>query len=301
MQADAEHAWPWPPRYEFYETTRLLRTGRNDPTLRREPDGLWRTARLPSGPVTVRIRVAPGERIEARAWGEGAAEAIERVPGWCGFDRPAWSLPAHEVTDRLLRDHPGLRLTDCGDVFESVVNLALQQQVTWNEAAFFWRRLVEAFGTTAPGPAPLRLVPTPRALRAAGVERLMRLGIGRQRAVTLTEAAFSARGLQRAAALPTDQAAGLLQRLPGLGPWTAAMVLGQRLARPEPVVYGDIHLPHTVCWALAGEPRGSEAHMARLLAPFPGQAFQVVRLLFAARIEAPRRGPRHRIRFGRGR
>ena len=77
------------------------------------------------------------------------------------------------------------------------------------------------------------------------------------------------------------------------------MVLGLRLGRPEPIVTRDVHLPHTVCWALAGEPRGSDARMMELLAPFGDQAFQVVRLLFAARIDAPRRGPRRPANFGR--
>lgn len=64
------------------------------------------------------------------------------------------------------------------------------------------------------------------------------------------------------------------------------MALGMRLGRPEPLVSGDLHLPHTVSWALAGEPRGSQARMAELLAPFDGVAFYIVRLLYAARIEA---------------
>ena len=62
---------------------------------------------------------------------------------------------------------------------------------------------------------------------------------------------------------------------------------------------GDVHFPHTVCWAFANEPRGSDARMAELLAPFAGQAFRVLRLLYAARIEAPRRGPKREPRFGR--
>lgn len=299
MSSDAEAGWDWPDKYDFFETTRLLRTGSSDPTLKREADGLWRAARTEAGPATVRITVRDGEAIEARAWGDGAAAALERVPLWLGLTEPAWQLPEHPVTDRLLHENPGVRLNDTGDVFEALVNVILHQQITWKEAAFLWRRVVEAFGEPAPGPGELRLLPEPSTLRRASIDRLAGLGIGRQRAVTLNEVAFSASRLQRAAELPTEAASGLLQKIRGVGPWTAAMVLGLRLARPEPIVFGDVHLPHDVCWALAREQRGSDERMAELLAPFDGHAFRIVRLIHAARIEAPRRAPKRQVRFGR--
>ncbi len=301
MNADAEASWGWPDDYDFFETTRFLRTGGNDPTLKREADGLWRVARTAEGPATVRITVRDGEAIEARAWGDGAAAVLESVPSWLGLNEPVWQLPEHPVTDRLLHEYSGVRLNNTGDVFEALVNVILQQQITWNEAAFLWRRIVEEFGEPAPGPEGLRLLPEPRTLRRAGIDRLAGLGIGRQRAVTLNEVAFSASRLQRAAELPTQAASELLQKVRGVGPWTAAMVLGLRFARPEPTVFGDVHLPHAVCFALAGEQRGSDERMAELLEPFAGNAFRVIRLIHAARIEAPRRAPKRETRFGRRR
>ena len=299
MQPDVVHSFDWPPHYDFFESTRLLRTGGNDPTVRRMPDGLWRTARLPEGDVTVRLIAHGQERIEVQAWGAGASAVIEQVPRWLGIDSPPWQLPSHPVTDRLLHDHPGIRLTDTGNVFDALMPTILQQLVTWQEAAFGWRRLVQMFGEPAPGPAGMMLAPTPRTVRKVGIEALMRTGISRQRARTLREAAFSATGLQRAAELPTPEAMRLLERVPGIGPWTSAMALGMYLGRPDPIVRGDVHLPNTVCWALAREPRGTDERMLELLANFPGQAFQVVRLIYGARIEAPRRGPRMAVRFGR--
>ncbi len=298
MDADATCSWDWPDPYDFFETTRLLRTGGGDPTVRREPNGLWRTVRLPEGPATVRLKAIPRESIEAQAWGAGAQAALERVPLWLGLDLAPLSLPPHPVTDRLLREHRGVRLNNTGDVFEALVCIILQQKVTWQEAAFCWRRLTEKLGEPAPGPAGMRLAPTPRAIRAAGVERLVQLGIARQRARTIHEVAFSARRLEQAALLPSDDAQALLQKVRGVGPWTSALVLGMRLARPDPIVRGDLKLPSTVCWALAGEPRADDARMEELLEPFPGQAFDVIRLIFAARIEAPRRGPRRELSFG---
>ncbi|MCB1772677.1 MAG: hypothetical protein KDI88_03610 [Gammaproteobacteria bacterium] len=298
--ADAHRTWPWPASpFDFFETTRLLRTGCNDPTVRRQPDGLWRTTQTDAGPATVRLLARPGQEIEALAWGEGAAQAVDRVPAWLGIDRDPPTVPSHPAVDRIRREHAGVRLNDTGDAFEALVNITLQQLVTWNEAAFNWRRLVETFGTTAPGPMPLRLPPTAQSLRRADPDRIAALGIHRQQANTLREIAFAATALQRALRLPTGEAASLLQQVRGVGPWTSAMALGMRLGRPEPLVSGDLHLPHTVSWALAGEPRGSQARMAELLAPFDGVAFYIVRLLYAARIEAPRRRPKRELRFGR--
>ncbi|MGH2687137.1 MAG: DNA-3-methyladenine glycosylase 2 family protein, partial [Actinomycetota bacterium] len=50
--------------------------------------------------------------------------------------------------------------------------------------------------------------------------------------------------------------------------------------------------PHQVSWALAGEPRGDDARMLELLEPYRGHRGRVVRLIVAAGIGPPRRGPR---------
>lgn len=299
MSPDERASWPWPAPYDFAETARLLRTGQGDPVFRREPDGFWRTARTAAGPATVRVSARANERIDAEAWGPGAEAVLAAVPGWVGLHESPWRLPPHPVTDRLLRRFPGVRLTDGGDVFEALVNIVLQQLVTWNEAAYTWRRLVEHVSAPAPGPGALLLPPAPEDVRRAGVNELVALGIGHRRAKTLYELAFSASRIERIRDLPTAEAFALLCRLRGVGQWTAAMTLGLRLGRPEPVVFGDVHLPHTVCWALAGEARGSDARMVELLEPFGAQTFRVLRLLFAARIDAPRRAPKREVRFGR--
>jgi 3-methyladenine DNA glycosylase/8-oxoguanine DNA glycosylase len=295
MTPDARSRWPLPPRYDFFGTIGLLNTGNYDPTLHRETDGLWRTAHTRDGPATVRLTVG-AESLDARAWGPGAALVLADVPRWVGLDEPPWQLPSYPVVDQLMRTHGGLRLTDTRDVFDALLPIVLQQLVTWQEAARMWRRLCMSVGTPAPGPAKLWLSPTPRAIRAAGSITLQAAGIGMRQVRTLVDVARVAHALQRAADVPTADAATLLQKINGVGPWTAQMVLGVRLGRPEAIPVGDFHLPNTVAWALAGEPRGTDERMLELLAPFEGQAFRVIRLLLAAGIEAPKRGPRITLR-----
>lgn len=287
-----------PPSYDFFESTRLLRTGGGDPTLRRENDGLWRCAWVEGEAVTVRVRVTGDGVLTVDAYGDGAPVAQSVLPLWLGLADTDDEMPSHRLLDRLRKAHAGLMLANAANVYESLLVTILQQRVTWNEAAFAWRRLCEALGEPAPGPAGLTLPPTPRALGRTSISQLMRFGMARAQAKTLLDVAFAASRLEKARILPTGEAMALLQCIPGIGPWTAASALGMRLGRPDPIILKDLHLPNTVCWALAGEARGTDERMIELLSPFAGQAFRVVRLLMAARIVAPRRGPRREVVFG---
>ncbi len=295
MPPDAAGEWPIPDEYDLVETTKRLRVGPRDPTFWHEPDGFWRTTHTVDGAASVRLIVR--DTVRAEAWGDGAAAAIREVPGWIGLNEPVWTLAPHPVVDRLARRHRGLRGTDIRNVFEALTVTVLQQLVTWQEAAVSWRRMCFSLGEAAPGPGRLQLPPTPRAIRAAGPWRLHALGVGMGQARTLMDVAFSAHAIQRAADMPTSEAATLLEHVRGVGRWTSSIALGARLGRPEPVPVGDFHLPHTIAWALAGEPRGTDERMAELLSPFAGQAFRVIRLVLAEGIEAPKRGPRQPFRL----
>jgi 3-methyladenine DNA glycosylase/8-oxoguanine DNA glycosylase len=68
------------------------------------------------------------------------------------------------------------------------------------------------------------------------------------------------------------------------------------LGDPDAVSVGDFHLPNLVSFALAGEPRGTDARMLELLEPYRGQRGRVIRLLEASGIWPPARGPRCPIR-----
>ncbi|TMF10093.1 MAG: DNA-3-methyladenine glycosylase 2 family protein, partial [Chloroflexi bacterium] len=91
-------------------------------------------------------------------------------------------------------------------------------------------------------------------------------------------------------------ARSLLTTLPGIGPWSAAEVSAVAFGDRDVVSIGDYHLPHQVAWALAGEVRGTEARMLELLEPYRGHRARVIRLLTLGGIQAPRFGPRMRLR-----
>jgi len=286
---------PEPP-YDLRATVQFLRTGHRDPTFRRTDDGFWRAAHYPSGPATLHVWTTP-EAVHAEAWGAGAHDALEALPRLIGAHEAPWELPPHPRLRDLARRFAGLRLTDTGDVWEAMACTIPQQLVTWAEAAAGWRRLCELASDDAPGPEAMGLPPTPAQVRRLSRAQVASCGITGRRATTLLRAAQVAHRLQEAAAMPDEEAFARLTALPGLGPWTAGSVLGHRLGRPDAVITGDVHLPNTVAWALTGEPRGTDEQMLEHLAPFAGQRYRVLRLLSAAGVGAPKRGPRHAPRW----
>jgi 3-methyladenine DNA glycosylase/8-oxoguanine DNA glycosylase len=64
------------------------------------------------------------------------------------------------------------------------------------------------------------------------------------------------------------------------------------LGDPDAVSVGDYHLPHLVCWALAGERRGTDERMLELLEPYRGQRARVALLLEQGGLMQKRRAPR---------
>jgi len=277
--------------FDLMGTLRWLRAGHRDPTVQRGADRHRRALVTEDGVATVELR-ADGEAVVASAWGPGAEAALARVPALIGLADEPWALPSghHPRLDELARRHPGLRLVNTGDVFEALLVTVPQQLVTWQEAVAGWRRLVEKAGS----PAPLGLIASPTAaqVRRLSLHDVVGCGIARRRAETILRCARVAGRLQQAASMPTPAAMERLMAVPGVGPWTAASVLGQRLGRPDVIIEGDVHLPNTVAYGLTGQARADDPAMRRILAPYAGQEMRVVLLLMAGGVSAPKRGPR---------
>ena len=63
----------------------------------------------------------------------------------------------------------------------------------------------------------------------------------------------------------------------------------------DAVPTGDYHIPNTVAWVMAGEPRADDARMLELLEPYRGHRWRVIRLA-KANGSAPKYGPRLSLR-----
>jgi hypothetical protein len=280
-------------------TLRGLRHGARDPAVSPAPDGWWRATRTPEGPATVRF-ASHGDRIGVTAWGPGAAWAIEAAPdalgsrdGVEGFD------PPHGLVRDLHRRMAGLRIPRTKQVFEAIVPTIVEQKVTGREAFDSYRSMVRAWGEPAPGPGlemGLIVPPAPVDLARRSYFEFHPFGIERRRACTVQAAASGAPRLEETVSMSPAAASERMRALPGVGPWTAAEVALVALGDADAVPVGDYHLPHTVSWSLAGEPRGSDERMLELLQPFAGHRGRVLRLLVAAGLGAPRFGPRMPLR-----
>ena len=270
----------------------LVVKGLKGPSLRAGSDGLWRATRTGSGPATVRLRLE-GRNLVADAWGEGAELALKQVPEWVGeHDDPAALVPLHPAVERAARQGRGLRLPAVGGLVEVLIPTILAQKVTGIEAGRSYRRLAARYGDPAPGPTTLRLPPDP--VRLAGLEYydFHPLGVERRRAEIILRVCRDAGRIGTVSEADLAGVYGYLHRIPGIGPWTSASALRVVRGDPDAVPVGDFHLPNTVAWALAGEPRGTDRRMLELLAPYEGQRGRVARLLERYAGRAPAYGPR---------
>jgi endonuclease III len=272
-----------------------LQHGGGDPTTRVTRAEVWRATRTPDGPGTLRLWW-DGDRLRQAAWGPGSSWLLERVPWMLGAGDVPFDLPApDEVVARSLAAVPGLRIGRCDTLLHVLVPTILAQRVTSGEAVRAWRVLCHRLSSRAPGPADLLLPPDPDVLARQPSWWFHPLGVERKRAETVIRCARRARALERLTALGPTEAGARLATIPGVGAWTVGSVMGPVLGDPDAVPVGDFHIPHAICWALAGEPRGSDERMLELLAPYAGQRGRVIRALLLAGWRAPRRGPRQRI------
>lgn len=269
-----------------------LRHGAGDPTIRFERGVVWRAVRTSAGPATTRIaRGAGGWRVSA--WGPGAEAAKAAVPRLLGSeDDPGALQPRSGLVRDLVARFAGLRFGRTDAVWPSLIPAICGQKVTAAQAHHAYFGIISRWGEDAPGPGRLRLPPAAEVVASLPYYELHPVALEQRRAITLIRAAEGASGLEEAVAMAPPAAQARLRTVPGIGAWTAAEVARSAFGDADAVSVGDFHVPHTVCWALAREPRGTDERMLELLEPYRGQRARVVRLIERSGIHAPRYGPR---------
>jgi 3-methyladenine DNA glycosylase/8-oxoguanine DNA glycosylase len=277
--------------FSLRETLFDARWGPRDPCLRMVNGEAWRATRTPLGPATERLRMASDGSVLIDAWGAGAEWLIQKAPALCGAADDATTFqPAEPFLRRLARQHAGLRIGRTEAVFEAALAITIEQRVATREAWDSWRGLVFSLGERAPGPlAGLWVPPAPERVAHTPYEVFHRFGVDRRRADVLKRLGVVARRLDESVQLPLADAYRRLSAVPGVGPWTRGRIGLVALGDPDAVVVGDLHLPHVVAQALAGEQRGTDARMLELLEPYRGHRGRVLRLLMAARFMPSRR------------
>jgi 3-methyladenine DNA glycosylase/8-oxoguanine DNA glycosylase len=260
-------------------------------------DGSWVAILTDTGPATVHF-AGSGVVIDVEAWGQGAERALELAPGMIGaLDDPTSFRPDDDVVRRLHRQHPGVRITRSEMVTTALIQAVFGQKVTGKEAKQSYRSMTRALGEPAPGPRTGLVLPAdPRRIITLGYEDFHPWGVERRRAEVVLEVARRSKRMEEATTMPLADAYTRLTAIRGVGPWSAALVGLQALGDADAVPVGDYHIPNSVSWALAGEPRADDDRMLELLEPFRPHRGRVIRLLKAAGIKAPKYGPRAALR-----
>lgn len=266
--------------------------GSTDPALRIRGNALAMALGTPEGPATIDA-TQRGAELEVAVTGDGAPWLVPRLPALFGLlDDPASFVPPDPRMRQIWKRSLGTHLPTLPTVFTRLAQVILLQLVTTSEGYRAWSRIVRALGEPAPGGGGLMVPPAAEALARAPWYRFVADGVPHKQARTLVRCAGRAEALEAAHRAGPDALTEALAALPGIGPWTIGYLRGTAAGDPDAVLEGDYHLPHTAAWLLAREERGSDEALLRLLEPYAGNRFRVIRALWASGVRAPRRGPR---------
>ena len=189
-----------------------------------------------------------GSRWAVEAWGAGPAEARRAVRELFSLEDPLAEFyaltraePTLRGTDRRFR---GLRIPRDANVFEALLHAIVGQQLSVAAANAIKLRLLERFGRRLDaGGVEVPHLPAPTALLRAGADGLRSLGLSRAKSAALVELARGVRAVQPVPWLQKrslDDARGELERLRGVGRWTAENVLLRGAGRRDVFVAGDL-------------------------------------------------------------
>ena len=277
--------------YDLFGTLRFARMGKADPTFILTPDRVERAFWFKGEPVTLKAHIQNGA-ITITTMGPHADNVLEHAPEQLGWSAGNFAVSGHPLLEQLSERYRGLRKVVTPHLGYDLIQTVLQQLIEWREAANIWRRMVQYLGEPAPGQAMLRVPPSYETLAKLDLTTYQELGLSIKRGALVKELGRIGHRLD---AWQGESIGTLRQRLisiPGIGPWTVDHCLGFSLNGPDVVPLGDYQLPHTVCWSLANEERGTDERMLDVLKPWNGQRWSVLRLIFASNMRAPRRGPR---------
>ena len=277
--------------FDLFGTHRFSRLGKADPTFDLSPNRLERAFWFKGQPVHLKAIVINGE-IEVSAEGISAETLAEYVPIWLGYEAENFSVEGHPLLQQLSHRHAGLRKVVTPNLGYDLIQTVMQQLIEWREAANAWRRLVRALGSSVGKNHDLMLPPSYETIATMDLGIFQDIGISMKRGAVIRELGRLGHRIDTWQEGSLTELRQKLLSIPGIGPWTVEHCLGFSLAAPDAVPLGDYQLPHTVCWALANEPRGDDQRMVDLLKPWQGQRWSVLRLIFASNLRAPRRGPR---------
>jgi len=191
----------------------------------------------------VHVAVAPRP---SKATAAELAQALTRVLGLelpPGFGIPGSA--AHPKLRALARRLRGARPPRFPSLFEALCRIIPYQQLSLEAGIAVTARFVERFGRPLPSPAgPLIAFPDAERLASSRRAEFEGIGLSGAKLAAIQELArLIARGAlqeHELESLGSEAALQRLQELPGIGPWTAALVLLRGLGRMDVFPAGDV-------------------------------------------------------------
>jgi len=207
---------------------------------------------VPHGPAVVQLSPAPGggAGVTARlrlAELRDLGAAVTRCRRMLDLDADPAAvddvLGADPALAPLVTSAPGRRVPSSPDAPELAVRAVLGQQVSVAGARTLTARVVTAAGTALPEPVGTLTHAFPRAAALAEAD-LTAVGLtgGRRRTVHALAAAMADGSIPLDPGADREEAGRALLALPGIGPWTAALVGLRGLADPDVWLPGDLAL-----------------------------------------------------------
>jgi len=260
--------------------------GPYDPTAESARD-LFRKAFFYRGEPAAVEFLRDREGLLVTAYAPEAEALLEETLAGLSQDDRYRSFPAEDSGIwRLHRSQPGLRLLRMPWLYDMTCSAILQQRIRTVDAMRDWRHITQRWGANAP--LGLHAFPAPERLVRVAQFELQALGIDAQRSHTLLRFAQEQRFVPLKTTMSFAELRRNLLRTPGIGPWTTESVLGYGAGDADAAIPGDLHLPHLLCYALAGENPGTDGRMMELLEPFRGHRFRIIRLIYASGLAVPR-------------
>ena len=160
MNGEVSFSYSLEAAYDLNATLSLLMMGRNDPCLRVDGPGQVRVAIAgPSGSLVVEMHQRGGQ-LDVSVMGPDAEWLVPMVPSLLGlgFSPPLFNEPRR--LRLLARKFAGLRLPRLPIVFPRLVQIVLQQLVSYRDAWYGWRQLVLRHGEAILGQNDLMAPPS---------------------------------------------------------------------------------------------------------------------------------------------
>ena len=211
-------------------------------------DRLLRAWGAPDEPWVLSVE-PKGQRWRVEAWGADGPTARAAARALFSLDhqveefyRLVRAEPTLRGTDRRFR---GLRIPRDAHVYEALIHAIVGQQLSVRAAHTMKERLLERTGAflEADGVEVPR-VPTPKELRSLDVPGLRSTGMSgvKSRSLLALAAAVEDGSLPAGelASLPIETAVESLDRLPGVGRWTAENALLRGVGRTDVFIAGDL-------------------------------------------------------------